>query len=82
MTYWTIHLRHWDPVWQPDRPSAHILVTLNAQMGPDGNPVPELATETEGIIALIAQLNAGTPDAVTLLEGHRGASPVGRSCRR
>ena len=45
---------HWDPVWQAGAPSAHLLITLNAQMGADGGPVPELATETTAILALIA----------------------------
>jgi Dyp-type peroxidase family len=63
---------HWDPVWQPDRPSVHILVTLNAQAGLDGEPVPELATVTDDLCALAAQLSTDTPGAVTLLAGHRG----------
>lgn len=63
---------HWDPVWQPDRPSAHVLITLNAQLGAGGQPVPELAAETERIIALIASLNRGQPQVLTLLPGHRG----------
>ena len=27
---------YWDPVWQSDKPSVHVLVTLNAQAGPCG----------------------------------------------
>ena len=41
---------HWDPVWQPDQPSVHILLTLNAQAGPDGEPVSELAMITDEIV--------------------------------
>jgi hypothetical protein len=65
---------HWDPVWQPDSASVHILVTLNAQAGPDGAPVPELATVTDELVELTTRLNAATPGAVTLLGGHRGPS--------
>lgn len=65
---------YWDRVWQPDQPSVHILITLNAQAGSDGNAMPELATVTQDIIQLIAGLNAGTPGALTLLEGHKGPS--------
>lgn len=62
---------NWDPLWKPDRPSVHILVTLNAQAGQDGQPVPELAQATDAII----KLSAAKPGGVTLLEGHRGPSP-------
>ena len=65
---------YWDPVWQPDNPPVHILLTLNAQAGQDGSPVPELAAVTDDIIDLMAKLNADTPGAVTLLSGHRGPS--------
>jgi Dyp-type peroxidase family len=65
---------HWDPVWQPDRPATHILVTLNAQLGLDGGAVPELDVITAEIIALAARLAAGAPQALRLLEGHRGPS--------
>jgi Dyp-type peroxidase family len=65
---------HWDPVWQPDRPAVHLLVTLNAQADADGQPVAALAAVTDEILALAAQLSAGAPGAVQLLPGHRGAS--------
>jgi len=65
---------HWDPVWQPDRAAVHLLVTLNAQVGPDGEAVPALAATTTEILALALQLSAGRPGAVSLLEGHRGPS--------
>lgn len=65
---------HWDPVWQADRPAVHILVTLNAQLGDDGQAVPELMAMTDWIIGSIARLNAGTPGSLSLLDGHRGPS--------
>ena len=65
---------YWDPVWRPDQPSVHILVALNAQAGDDGRPVPELATVTDEILALVAAQCATKADALTLLEGHRGPS--------
>ena len=65
---------HWDPVWQPDKPSVHILVALNAQADPDGNPVPELAAVTEEVLSLASGLNAAAPGALLLLDGHRGPS--------
>jgi Dyp-type peroxidase family len=65
---------HWDPVWQPDRPSVHVLVTLNAQADAEGDPVPQLALVTEEILNIAAGLTAATPGALVLLEGHRGAS--------
>lgn len=65
---------HWDQVWQPDQPNAHILVTLNAQADADGQAVPELDAVTAQILALTASCNQGAPGAVVLLEGHRGPS--------
>jgi len=65
---------HWDPVWQADKPSVHLLVTLNAQADAEGEAVPQLAAVTEEILALTASLNAAAPGAVVLLEGHRGPS--------
>ena len=65
---------HWDPVWQAGAPAVHLLITLNAQLGADGGPVPELATDTAAILALMARLNAGST-ALTLLAGHRGPDP-------
>ena len=63
---------HWDPVWQPGRPAAHILITLNAQLGADGRALPELASVTQHIVNLIDQFNAGAPGGLLLLPGHRG----------
>lgn len=62
-------LSNWDPVWQGERAQGgvHILVMLNAEMGPDGEPVPELAelcAEIEGM--------CGEGSGVRLLAGHRG----------
>ncbi len=65
---------YWDPVWQPDKPSVHVLVTLNAQADSNGDPVPQLAVVTEEILGMSARLNAATPGALVLLEGHRGPS--------
>ena len=65
---------HWDPVWQADRPSVHILVTLNAQLGRDGQAAPELAAVTDEIVRLAASFDTVAPGALTLLEGHRGPS--------
>ena len=64
--------QHWDPVWQADRPSVHILVTLNAQLGRDGQAVPELAGVTDEILRLAASFDRVAPGAITLLDGHRG----------
>ncbi len=62
----------WDPVWtaaqleEDDRKTVHILVTLNAQMNPDGTPVAELDALTDDIRARC------TPESgITILEGHR-----------
>jgi Dyp-type peroxidase family len=63
---------HWDRVWQADRPSVHILVTLNAQLGRDGQAVPELAAATDKILRLAASFDTVAPGALTLLDGHRG----------
>ncbi len=64
----------WDPVWQQERPAVHMLIALNAQAGDDGQPVPQLAQTTDEILAIADGLNAATPNAVVLLDGHRGAS--------
>jgi len=51
-------LKNWDPVW--DAPNygrgVHILVTLNAQMQADGNPVPELAATCDEIAGLCPEI--------------------------
>jgi Dyp-type peroxidase family len=65
---------YWDPVWRPDQPSVHILVTLNARVDEAGNAVPQLETVTTEILQMIATVNTGNPGALTLLEGHRGPS--------
>ena len=65
---------HWDAVWQPGQLGVHMLLTLNAQMAADGEPVHELATETDALLHLIARLNASQPGALALLSGHRGPS--------
>jgi Dyp-type peroxidase family len=65
---------YWDPIWQPDKPAVHILVTLNAQADADGNPAPELAVVTEEVLALAMTLSTSSPGALLLLEGHRGPS--------
>jgi deferrochelatase/peroxidase EfeB len=62
----------WDPIWtagQHDGAKAvQMLVTLNAQMNPDGTPVAELANVTKQIADY-----CGRPDSgVRLLAGHRG----------
>jgi Dyp-type peroxidase family len=64
----------WDPVWQPDRPGVHLLVTLNAQADVEGRPVPHLAATTDEILQQAASFSAGSPNALVLLEGHRGPS--------
>ena len=64
----------WDPVWCPTTEPGkrvHVLVTLNAQMNFDGEPVPELDAITNEIIALCDATKGG----VTLLAGHRGPDP-------
>ena len=66
-------LSDWDPVWTapgtPDYP--HILITLNAQMQPDGSAVPALDGVTNEIIALCDASEGG----LALCQGHRGADP-------
>lgn len=61
----------WDDVWRreadPDG-RVHILVTLNAQMTPDGAAVPELDAVTASIHALCAELGG----QVVVLDGHKG----------
>ena len=60
----------WDPVWLEPR-RVHILVTLNAQMGADGQAVPRLDEMTREIVALCEATEGG----VTVLSGHRNADP-------
>ncbi len=61
----------WDEVWTKTKPGSvsdehtiHMLVTLNAQMNPDGTAVPELDQKTEEINRLCS------PGGVTILDGH------------
>ncbi|MBR0655265.1 Dyp-type peroxidase [Plastoroseomonas arctica] len=61
----------WDAVWNVGGKSdgaVHMLVTLNAQMNPDGSPVAALDHITREIAALCDATEGG----VRLLEGHRG----------
>ena len=65
---------NWDKVWRtPDegRQPVHILVSLNAQMNPDGTPVPALATLTDKLVAFCAASDGG----IRLLSGHAGPNP-------
>jgi deferrochelatase/peroxidase EfeB len=69
--------KSWDEVWTKgktvrtiDPNSVHILITLNAQMNPDGSPVRELDAKTREIEAL-----CGSVGGVRILPGH---NPVGR----
>jgi deferrochelatase/peroxidase EfeB len=64
----------WDPVWLwrgEEQRRVHVLLTLNAQMNPDGTPVERLDELTREIEALVEATEGG----VTLLSGHRGADP-------
>ena len=63
-------LEHWDPLWQraaadPDA-MVHLWISMNAQMQPDGTPVPELEEETAWLRDRVAH-SAG---AVRLLSGN------------
>ncbi len=64
---------HWDPVWQPDpdRPGVHVLVMLNALLGPAEAMAARLDAATGSLLALVEASEGG----VVLLEGHRGADP-------
>lgn len=62
----------WDPVWlagteDPDQ-RVHILLTLNAQMMPDGTAIPALDEVTQDILDLCTATEGG----VRVLDGHRG----------
>jgi deferrochelatase/peroxidase EfeB len=66
----------WDPVWRREAdPLArvHILITLNAQAGADGEPVPEMDAVSQKLAAFCAASDGG----VVLLTGHgaTGADP-------
>ena len=61
----------WDPVWlrgDHTLTPVHILVSLNAQMQPDGAPAPEL----DAMTAWIRQCEAKTDGGVALISGHSG----------
>jgi deferrochelatase/peroxidase EfeB len=58
---------HWDQVWQPGAPKAHILVMLNARDDGEGNAHPAMAQLTADVLAA-----AEAAGGVTLLRGHRG----------
>jgi deferrochelatase/peroxidase EfeB len=62
----------WDEVWTKgstartiDPAAVHMLITLNAQMNPDGTPVPELDAKTREIEALCRSIGG-----VRILPGH------------
>ena len=62
---------HWDNVWQPGQPKAHIVVMLNARADRMGNADPALAMLTARVLELVA----GTEGGVRLLDGHAGPEP-------
>jgi len=64
-------LAGWDRVWDPAGRGrdVHILILLNAQMGEDGRPLPEL----DQAQADVAKFCAESEGRVELLAGHRGA---------
>jgi len=59
-------LKKWDPVWRESDGACkvHMLVSLNAQMSPDGTAVPELAGATQWVIDQCAK------GGMRILEGH------------
>ena len=66
---------HWDPVWRAPIQNKrgtdiHVLITLNAQMMPDGTPVPDLEKMTDWLREL------GGRQGIKLLTGH---GPAGRA---
>ncbi len=70
--------KSWDEVWTKgstartvDPNTVHMLITLNAQMNPDGTPVRELDTKTREIEALCQSIGG-----VRILPGH---NPAGQS---
>jgi Dyp-type peroxidase family len=62
---------HWDPIWRESEgaPAVHAWITLNAQIDPDGSPVPELEEKTARLRRLCAESNGG----VAILAGHAPA---------
>ncbi|HEX8525615.1 MAG TPA: hypothetical protein VF689_01400, partial [Allosphingosinicella sp.] len=61
-------LADWDKVWRGQglNGGVHILVMLNAEMGDDGNPVPEL----DQVCSQVAALCDASGGGVRLLAGH------------
>jgi Dyp-type peroxidase family len=67
----------WDDIWRKGtdgaegghRADVHVWVSLNAQVGADGTPVPELAAKTAWLKDAAAKSGG-----VTLLIGHKGSS--------
>jgi Dyp-type peroxidase family len=61
-------LEHWDPVWrdsaQDPAKAVHVMVALNAQMTPVGDPVPELEAQADWLLDLARE------SGVRLLTGH------------
>ena len=57
-----------DAIWRNARDAGevHVLVSMNAEMNPDGTPVAELETETAWLVGLSAPSDGG----VALLSGH------------
>lgn len=66
----TNNISMWDGIWQPgdDDRRVHILVSLNAQMNPDGTPFAALDATTAWLRGLCQ------PGGVRLLPGHRGGN--------
>jgi Dyp-type peroxidase family len=62
---------NWDPVWQPARDKAHIVVMLNARVDAKGEALPALEALTARVLAAAAATDGG----VRLLEGHGGPDP-------
>jgi Dyp-type peroxidase family len=64
--------KRWDEVWRRSAGGVrevHVWISLSAQLGPDGMPVPALEEKTAWL-GDVAQRSGG----VTLLSGHRGSS--------
>ena len=61
---------HWDTIWQDSRTdsdrSVHIWISMNATVGADGLPLPELEEQMQWLQGAIADSDGG----VVLLEGH------------
>ena len=73
--------KHWDPVWR--RPVSnkrgtdiHLLVTVNSQMMPNGDPIPEMEEVTNWLRTI------GTWKGVKLLKGHGKDQSKGKGTAR